>query len=274
MTSTIEVNLREEMLVKPVGIIPAAGRGTRLLPFRYPKELFPIAYDDPSSQNGDVQLRIVCQDALDSLSVAGIAEAYVIISDQKFEVMRFLSNGQEFGVHLAYLHQREINGLPFAIDCAYNWVKERNCVLLLPDTLLEPRDAVRRAIVFLEEKEADVVLGVFPTDHPEDLCPVDFDTSGRVRSLHDKDASKGIMNTWGFVVWNPTFTAHLHGFVNDVVNPPGRELTLADVITTALETRLSVFAFPIDGGKFMDIGKSSSLIEARQILEERIGEIK
>jgi len=262
------------MFVKPVGVIPAAGRGTRLLPFRYPKELFPIAYDDSSLQNGDVQLRIVCQDALDSLSAADIDEAYVIISDQKFEVMRFLSNGQEFGVNLAYLHQREINGLPFAIDCAYNWVKERTSVLLLPDTLLEPRDALRRAIAFLDKKKADVVLGVFPTDHPEELCSVDFDPDGRVRGLYDKDASRGIMNTWGFVVWSPAFTAHLHAFVNDVVNLPGRELTLADVITAALETRLSVFAFPIDGGKFMDIGKSSSLIEARQILEERIGEIR
>ena len=28
-----------------VGLIPAAGRATRLAPFRYPKELLPIGYE-------------------------------------------------------------------------------------------------------------------------------------------------------------------------------------------------------------------------------------
>ena len=262
--------------MKLIGIIPAAGRGTRLLPFRYPKELFPLAYDDPSAPpDAAVRLRVVCQDALDCLAMAGIAQAYVIISDQKFEVMRFLSNGQEYGVELAYLHQRDVNGLPFAADCAYPWVRESICVLLLPDTLVEPSDAVRQAVTYLNQQSADVVLGIFPTDRPGDLCPVEFDEQGRVQGLYDKDASRGIMNTWGFVIWSPSFTEHLHAFLNNDTKLPSesgaqaREVTLAEVIAAAIERDLTVMALPIRNGKFIDIGKHSSLVEARLSLEGR-----
>ncbi len=216
-----------------------------------------------------MKLRIVCQDALDCLAEAGVEQAFVVISDQKFEVMRFLSNGEEYGVRLAYLHQRDINGLPYAVDCANQWVQDRNCVLLLPDTLLEPRDAVRQALDFLDEHEADVVLGIFPTERPADLCPVEFDSQGRVSGLYDKDASHGIMNTWGFVVWGPNYTAHLHQFLLATPRPEGRELTFAEVILSALHNGLHVRALSIKGGKFVDIGKNSSLVEARLTLERR-----
>lgn len=148
-------------MVEAVGIIPAAGKGTRFLPFRYPKELFPIGYKN--LDNGDIQLKVVCQYSLECLSDAAIENAYVIISDYKFEVVRFLSDGRDYGINLAYLHQREVNGLPFAIDCAYRWVRDKISVLVLPDTIVKPRNSVQQILNFLTRSRADIVLGIFPT---------------------------------------------------------------------------------------------------------------
>ncbi|MBL8150289.1 MAG: sugar nucleotidyltransferase [Blastocatellia bacterium] len=257
------------MLRKAIGIIPAAGHGTRLHPFRYPKELFPIGYVNGEGSS-DLKLKVACQYVLDCLIKAGIYQAHVIVSDHKFEVLRFLADGEEYGLSLSYLYQREIKGLPFAIDCAYNWTKDSLSALVLPDTILEPYDCVYKSLLFLEESQADVVLGVFPTEHPERLCPVHFDKKGNVYKLYDKDASQSIMNTWGIAVWTPNFAEFLHQHVKKSSPLIGKELVLAEVFNEAIVSGLKVNAIEIPKGKFWDIGTSSSLIKVRQAFEKHL----
>jgi glucose-1-phosphate thymidylyltransferase len=258
--------------VNTIGLIPAAGRATRLLPFRYPKELFPIAYHEPDGSSGETDVRVVCQDALDCLAAASVTKAFVVIGDHKFEVMRFLSDGREFGLDLAYLHQRDICGLPQAIDCAYPWIGGSNTALVLPDTIIEPRGTIAMLLDALGRSRPDIVLGVFPTDHPGDLCPVDFDEGGRVLGLHDKDPSRGIANTWGAAVWTPAFTEYLHCYLADASVRGGRELTLAEVLMSASRDGLVAGAVPVPGGKFVDIGRRSALVEGRKVIEARTPE--
>ncbi len=253
---------------KTVGIIPAAGRATRLRPFRYPKELFPIGYVWEKDKDRNIELKVVCQYVMECLVAADIAQAYIVMSDHKFEVVRFLADGADYGLNLAYLYQRELLGLPFAIDCAYQWMKDAISVLVLPDTILEPYDCVRQTLNFLYETSADLVLGVFPTDHPEDLCPVQFDTKGKVQKLYDKATSRGLMNTWGLAVWQPRFADFLHEQVRATKLAAEKESILADIFSQAITQGLKVYAFPIPQGKFWDIGKSSSLIKARQEFEK------
>lgn len=258
--------------MEAVGLIPAAGHGSRLRPFRYPKELLPLGYASSALPGGDgLRIKVVCEYALDNLAEAGIEQAYVVISDHKCEILRFLSDGREHGIRLAYLHQSEVIGLPFAIDCAHGWIGDRTAVLVLPDAIVEPRDAVRQLLRFKEQRGADVVLGVFPTDHPHDLCPVRYDDRQRVIALHDKDrfGAGGLRNTWGMAVWGPRFGEHLHRFLAGDTVPAGRELTLAEVLTAAIESGLDVLALPVTAGKFWDIGKSSSLMQARLEIEAR-----
>lgn len=249
-----------------IGIIPAAGFGRRILPYRYPKELFPIAYADRDS--AEPNIRVVCQYALECLVVASVERAYVIVGDHKFEVMRFLSDGCENRIRLAYLHQRSILGLPSAIDCAYGWVGDANSILVLPDTIVHPADAARQVLQHLESGGADVVLGVFHSDRPKDLCPVEYDSEGRVQALFDKDPNAPVANTWGMAAWTPQFTAYLHDHVRDP-REEGPELTLADVFTAGLRDGLDLRALPIKGGRFWDIGTGTSLMEARRACERR-----
>lgn len=248
-----------------IGIIPAAGQGSRLQPFRYPKELFPIGYMPEACSAGETfRLRVVCEYSLECLVSAKVSQAYVVISDQKYEIVRFFSDGKEHKIHLAYLHQRNVNGLPQAIDCAYPWARSAISALVLPDTIVEPSDSVSQILDSLQGSAADVVLGVYPTDHPEDLCPVQYDDDLRVVSLHDKCARGKLLNTWGTAAWKPPFAEFLHDYVTRVTAPMGRELTLAEILTAALKQGIRVDAAPFSEGKFWDIGKNSSLVKARQ----------
>jgi glucose-1-phosphate thymidylyltransferase len=239
-----------------IGIVPAAGKGSRLQPFRYPKELFPIGYTAGACPSGDTfRLRVVCEYSLECLVAARVSQAFVIISDHKYEVVRFFSDGEEHGLHLAYLHQRNANGLPQAIDCAYPWARSAVSALVLPDTIVEPSDSVSRILDYLQESTADAVLGIYPTDHPEDR---------RVISLHDKCMHRNLLNTWGTAAWTPTFTEFLHDYLKRNAAPMGRELTLAEILVAALAQGLRVDAVPFSEGRFWDIGKNSSLVKARR----------
>jgi glucose-1-phosphate thymidylyltransferase len=252
-----------------VGLIPAAGHGSRLRPFRYPKELLPLGYAASALPGGEgLRIKVVCEYALDNLVEAGVEQAYVVISDNKCEIIRFLSDGRDYGIRLSYLHQSEVIGLPYAIDCAYGWIGDRATALVLPDAIVEPRDAVRQLLDFRRQRGAEVVLGVFPTERPQDLCPVRTDDRQRVLALYDKDRSgAGLRNTWGMAVWGPSFGEFLHSFLARATAPAGRELTLAEVLTAAVAEGMDILALPVEGGKFWDIGKSSSLIQARLELE-------
>ncbi len=260
------------MEMEAVGLIPAAGHGSRLRPFRYPKELLPLGYaPSPQADGEGLRIKVVCEYALDNLVEAGIEQAYVVVGDHKCEILRFLSDGRDYRIRLAYLHQSEVIGLPFAIDCAYGWIGDRTTALVLPDAIVEPRDAVKQLLELRRQQGAEVVLGVFPTERPQELCPVRYDDRQRVVALYDKDRSGagGLQNTWGMAVWGPAFGEHLHRFLARATAPAGRELTLADVLTSAVAEGMDVLALPVAGGKFWDIGKSSSLIRARLEIEAR-----
>ena len=214
---------------EPLAIIPAAGKGTRLLPFRCAKELATIGYDPIAGSEGGLRPRLVIQYAIDGVAAAGVKQAFVVISDSKFEIMRVLSDGSEFGVSLAYLHQRDVTGLPAAIDCVFPWSYCRISLLALPDTIVAPVDASRAILADLHGGAADVVLGVFPTDHPEDLCPVVFDGEGCVSALLDKQPGVEICNTWGLVAWRPSFAVFLHEFLQEKNPQRQMEMPLAEV---------------------------------------------
>ena len=55
-----------------------------------------------------------------------------------------------------------------------------------PDILFQPNDAYVKVLERLEANNADVVLGLFPTDKPQKAGMVDFDDSGKVRSIVEK----------------------------------------------------------------------------------------
>jgi len=148
-------------------------------------------------------------------------------------------------------------GLADALDATFAWVRDRDVCLVLPDTLVAPDDALARVKAELDASRADLVLGVFPTDHPELLGPVRIADDGRVLDVLDKPARTDVRNTWGMAAWSPRFTALLHEAVG--AEP---EVVLGAVFDRAVKTGLHVRAVAFADGRFVDVGTPAGLAAA------------
>ncbi len=230
-----------------VGLVPAAGRGTRMAPLRYPKELLPIVYEPAE---GGARLRPVAEYALESLARAGVGRAMLVVAPWKLEVVGYLGDGRHLGVDVAYLFQEEARGLPHALDLAHGWTAGRDVVFVMPDTIFTPSDALTRLRALYEETAADLALAVFPTPDAHRLGPVVLH-GDRVHRVFDKPADPPVPNTWGAAIWGDAFAELLHeGLRHDT----GGEPVLGHYFDLAVRSGLRVAAVEFPGGSFQDVG--------------------
>jgi len=246
--------------MKVVGLIPAAGHGTRLAPFPCPKELFPVGYQD-YGVNGKVERRpkVVSQYLFEELVAAGAGQILIIVGDGKHDIMRYYGAGRRFGAHVAYLYQDELRGMPFALDLAYPWLKgDETIVFGMPDTIVEPKDAFVRLLDYHADRGADLTLGLFATDTPWKFGMVGLDADGRVVYNVDKPADSDLKYMWGICCWGARFTELMHSYLQCL--PAGaKEVVLSEVFNEALHQKLEVWGLCFDDGQYLDIGTSAEL---------------
>jgi len=240
-----------------IGVIPAAGQGTRLAPFLYPKELLPIVYATVGRNGRDVVPRPVLQFSLDAMKLAGITECIIVIANWKLEIPRVLGDGDGSGISLSYVMRNFPRGLADALDAVQPWVRDQHVGLALPDTVVTPPDALSRLWRECLSSQADLVLGVFPTSTPEQLGPVQVDSDGMVSQVLDKPTATDLKNTWGLAVWSPQFTEVLHAEVAKA--PQDAKPTLGSVFQHAVDLKLNVRAVCFDDGRYIDVGTPDGL---------------
>ncbi len=115
-----------------LGIILAAGKGTRMLPFSesWPKPLLPI---------GGKPLLLHQIEAMREL---GIREILIVIGHLGFEIVRNLGDGSIHGVSLKYVEQEETLGIAHAVGRLERHV-DRPFLLFLGDIFFETRNLGR-----------------------------------------------------------------------------------------------------------------------------------
>ncbi len=184
-----------------LGVVPAAGTGSRLWPYRAPKELVQVGYRAVPGDPSDRLLPMAAvEHVLHALRGGGVTDAAVVLSPDKFEVFRYLGSGHHLGMDLAYLCQEAPLGMPHAIDLAGPFLAGRTVCMGMPDTVVEPDDCFAHLLDFHARERADLSLGVFPTDDPRALAPVLLDPAGRVLAIVDKPEVPPAANTWGIAV--------------------------------------------------------------------------
>jgi glucose-1-phosphate thymidylyltransferase len=237
-----------------VGVLPAAGLGSRLQPYRQAKELLPVAYvvDEDSREARPTP---VVGLSLSALAAAGIRRCLVVTSPWKPELLRCLGDGSDYAMRLAYVQQASPAGLAQAIDCAYPWTRDAYTCMSLPDTLVSPSSAMARLVGRVAQDGLDLALGVFPTSIPEELGPVRFGEDGRVYEVLDKPKNTELRNTWGMAVWSPVFGELLH----ESVERDEHGLVLGDVFDLAVKRGLKTRAVWFETGSFIDVGTTKGL---------------
>ncbi len=243
-----------------IGLIPAAGRATRLPSLPCSKEVTPVGHVPPErGQPG--RPKAVCQYLLEKMRLAGIRQAYIVLREGKWDIPAYFRDGSVVDMHLAYLLTELPYGAPYTLDQAYPFVKDALVALGFPDILFRPDDAFVRLLQHQQQTSADVVLGLFPADRPEKVDMVDIAPDGRVRRIDIKPSRTGLTHTWGIAVWTPRFTQFMHEYLTrEKPSASTRpEWYVGHVLQAALETHLNINAVEVSDQPFLDVGTPDDL---------------
>ena len=250
----------KSQLPQVVGIVPMAGKATRLSGLPCSKEIFPLDFTATPGVAG-MQPRAVCEHVLGAMQHAGISEVYLVIRDGKWDIPSYLGDGSRRGLHLAYLMMGLPWGSPYSIDQAYPFVRERRVALGFPDMCFNNPQIFRRTLDHHEASGADVVLGVFPADRPHKVDIVKIGDNHRVERILIKPAETTLSQTWGIAVWSPPFTEFLHSFLGSHQHGAemAPELFVGDVFRAAIEAGLNVQGIKVSTQPYVDIGTAEDL---------------
>ena len=171
-----------------LGIIPAAGRGTRIQPLGFSKELLPVG-----SRMGELGERpcAVSEYLVDRMIVAGTDKICFVIAPGKSDILEYYAAGFAEAATV-YVVQPEPSGLCDAIFRAAPLVRDDEPVLVgLPDTIWFPREG------FLSLPDDRLSFLLFPVDQPQNFDAVLLGADGAVREIQVKRPDASSHWIWG-----------------------------------------------------------------------------
>ena len=75
------------------------------------------------------------------MKLAGVAKAYIVLREGKWDIPAYFRNGAIVDMHISYLVLSLPFGTPFTIDEAYPFVRQSVVAFGFPDMLFRPDDA-------------------------------------------------------------------------------------------------------------------------------------
>lgn len=262
-----------------VGLIPAAGTAERISPLPCSKELLPVGFHQTET-NGDIRPKVVSHYLLESMHLAGISKAYMILRRGKWDIPAYFGDGKIVNLSIAYLMMDLPFGVPYTLDQAYPFIKDDTILFGFPDIIFQPRDAFIKLLAKLEKTNADIVLGLFASTHPHNEDMVDFKNDGTIRGIEIRPESTNLQYTWIISVWTPSFTRFMHNYIKELksslLNPKKddsgkkpQELFLGNIFHAAIRHHMPVEMVLFNKNSYIDIGTPDNLIKVSQNLFEK-----
>jgi dTDP-glucose pyrophosphorylase len=166
-----------------IGILPAAGSGTRIQPLAFSKEVLPVARGE--------RPKAVSEFLVERMLLAGADRICFVISPQKTDIVAYYAAHSAAGKFF-YAVQAEPRGLCDAIFRPAALVHSGDDVLVgLPDTLWFPEDGLRLL------PRASLAFLLFPVDRPEQFDAVVTEPDGAVREIQVKSPDPATRWVWG-----------------------------------------------------------------------------
>jgi glucose-1-phosphate thymidylyltransferase len=255
-----------------IGLIPAAGKATRIAPLPCSKELYPIGFRTVN-HGRDIRPKVVCHYLLEKMHLADIKVAYIILRPGKWDIPGYFGDGKIAGIRLGYLMMDLPFGVPYTLDQAYFFVKNKMVAFGFPDIIFKPNDAFVHLLEQQSKTNADIVLGLFPADQTHKMDMVEFGPDGSVRNIDIKPVETDLDLSWIIAVWTPEFTRFMHEHLmnqnikierqpNAMSTLEAKELFLGDIIQAAIENNMLLSSLAFTSGKCLDIGSSKDLLKA------------
>lgn len=242
-----------------VGLVPAAGGGTRLYPFSkaVPKEIYPILG------------KAAIEHCIENLKEGGVKKVFVVVGHQKGTLMDYLGDGRHFGVNIAYVYQDERKGIGHAILQGKKWI-DKPFAVLLGDSFIEPKKEIQELFAVHREEKPIATILLFEVDDPEGYGIVKLGGDGLVEELVEKpsreEAEKLRTNgkflaITGVYVFDPDIFSFIER------TPPGvkGEMQITDSIGLAVKDGRKACGLVLKG-RYLDIGKWKTVLNIEKEL--------
>lgn len=247
-----------------IGVIPAAGRGTRLRPITdaIPKELL-ICGSKP-----------LIEHAIDSMKLIGISRVCVITGHKKGPLIDFIKDGSLYGIDVDYVYQTRTMGLGHAILCTRSKVRneEGDLFVINGDTVIEPKRVLSQMAAVHKKEKPLATLLVHEVSDPKRWGVAklsEFNNNvARVAKLFEKPQKESEWiaferdGKYYAIVGVYCLSQKIYGYIEKT--PPGRggEIQLTDAVEAAIKSNEKVIAMRFDGS-WLDIGAPKTFLLAQ-----------
>lgn len=240
-------------MIEMWAIIPAAGKGSRIQPLAFSKELLPLCgcpEDQPRRP------RAVSDYLLERLILGGATRVCFVISPGKSDIVAYYGVS-EHPAALCYAVQPRPEGLCDAIFRALPFIDLSRPVLVgLPDTIWFPEDALQS----LPDDTLSFLL--FPVTQPERFDSVSTDERNRVLEIQVKQPEARSNWVWGAFKMPGTVLRELFDLWRERDRADEFIGTLVNAWLERGGKALGIHA----GSRYYDIGTMDGYLEAMRCL--------
>ena len=236
------------------GLIPAAGRGTRLEPMTLaiPKELLMV---------GD---KAVIEYVIDAMKIVGITEITIVVGWRKHAILDYLGSGERLGVKLTYVVQDKRDGLAKAVGAGEHINENDPFLVVLGDNFFYPKTFLENIIAFHQEKNADATIGVGKIEDPTRHGIIKPGRDNRIIDIVEKPTPKDAPSKIGCIgiyIFNP----NIFETIKQIKPGFNKEYQLTDAIKILIDDGYKVFyntikGIHIDVGTLEDLRKANAYI--------------
>lgn len=174
--------------MKVYGILPMAGKGTRIQPIAFSKELYPVSFKSKHFAVSEYNIR--------ALMKAKIDEIKLVVHPGKLDIAKFYATaGYPISIYF-YASKSLPESCLFPIGGMHD---EDICLFGLPDTLFSPADGYVQILRQLK-KGTDLCLGMFEVSDGSKYDSVKFDeATGKIQQVLVKKSPP--LSNWIWGIW-------------------------------------------------------------------------